>query len=104
MYAVIDDGGHQYKVAPGDVVEVELLDLAPDQTEVTFDKVLMIGDGADSRIGQPYLEGAQVTAKLLSEIKGEKITIIKFKRRKKYRRKTGHRQRYHRLQIDQIQG
>jgi large subunit ribosomal protein L21 len=85
-------------------VEVELLDLEPEQTEVTFDKVLMIGDGAKSKIGQPYVKGAKVTAKLLGEIKGEKITIIKFKRRKKYRRKAGHRQRYHRLQIDKIKG
>lgn len=103
MYAVIDDGGHQYKVAPGDVVEIELPDLQPDQKEFAFDKVLMIGRGAKIKIGQPYVEGARVTAKVVGEMKGPKLTIIKLKRRKGYRRKAGHRQRYLRLQIDKIE-
>jgi large subunit ribosomal protein L21 len=104
VYAVIDDGGHQYKVAPGDVVEVELQDLEPEQTEFAFDKILMVGDGKKSRIGQPYVEGARVTAKVLGEVKGPKLTVIKFRRRKGYKRKAGHRQRYLRLQIETIEG
>ena len=67
-----------------------------------FDRVMMVGDGADATIGRPYVDGASVSAEILGEIKGEKLTVFKFKRRKGYRRKNGHRQRYLRVKVTGI--
>ena len=103
MYAIIEDGAHQYKVEEGDTFEVQRRDLPDDQTTIEFDRVVMLGDGADSRIGQPYVEGAKVIAKVGGEIKGDKIDVIKFKRRKGYRRKIGHRQKYLRVTVEKIE-
>ncbi len=105
MYAIIEDSGTQIKVATGDVVDLDLRDAAPSDT-ITFDRVLLIsaGDSAPATIGTPYIKGAQVKAEVLEEIKGEKIDVIKFKRRKGYRVKTGHRQRYLRVRIGEITG
>lgn len=103
VYAIIEDGSHQYKVEEGQVFEVQLHDLDEGQTTVDFDKVLLVGGDGDPRIGQPYLAGAKVSASIIDpEIKGAKITIQKFKRRKNYARKTGHRQRYLRVKVDSI--
>ncbi len=102
MYAIIEDGSFQYQVREGDRLEVQRRDLADGQDTIEFDRVVMLGDGTDSRIGQPYVEGAKVVAKVVGEIKGDKIHIIKFRRRTTYRRKTGHRQRYLRVTIDKI--
>ena len=103
VYAIIQDGAHQYKVAEGDTLEVQRRDLDEGQDVLEFDHVLMVGDGEEHQIGRPYLEGAKVTAAVHGEVKGEKITIIKIRRRKGYRRKMGHRQRYLRVRIDKIE-
>jgi large subunit ribosomal protein L21 len=102
VYAIIEDGAHQYRVEEGALLDVQLQDLDDDQQTVEFDKVLLLSDGSEPRVGQPYVEGAKVSATIQGEIKGDKITIIKFRRRKTYRRKQGHRQRYLRIKIDKI--
>jgi len=109
VYAIIEDSGTQIKVAPGDMLDIDLRDLEGDaggQT-LTFDRVLLIGDdatGDTGTIGKPYIEGAKVTAEVLDEVKGEKLHVVKFKRRKGYRVKTGHRQRYLRVRIKDVTG
>ncbi len=103
MYAIIEDGAHQYKVQEGDTLEVQLHHLEEGQGTVEFDRILMVGDGENSQIGQPHVEGAKVIASVAGEVKGDKITVVKFKRRKGYRRKQGHRQRYLRVKIDKIE-
>lgn len=102
MYAVIQSGGKQYRVAPGDVIDVELL--GEPGGSIRFDQVLMVsGDGDNGpRLGQA-IEGAAVTASLVGEVKGPKIRVFKKKRRSTYRRTTGHRQHMHRVRIDEIQ-
>ena len=107
MYAVIEDSGTQIKVAPGDVIDIDLRDLGAKKKKIKFDRVLVVGDDqgdSAASIGTPYVDGASVTAEVLEEIKGQKIDVIKFKRRKGYRRKTGHRQRYLRIKIEKIDG
>ncbi len=108
MYAVIEDSGTQIKVAPGDVIDIDLRDVgAKKKKKIKFDRVLVVGDDqgdSAASIGTPYVDGASVTAEVLEEIKGAKIDVIKFKRRKGYRRKTGHRQRYLRIKIQKIDG
>jgi large subunit ribosomal protein L21 len=102
MYAVIETGGKQYRVAPGDVIDVELLPEAGET--VRFDRVLMIGgDEGAARVGNPLLDGAAVTASLLGDVRGPKIRVFKKKKRTTYRRTRGHRQDYHRVRIDEIQ-
>ncbi len=102
MYAIFDDGGKQYKVGPGDMLLVERRDLTEGQTEVTFDKVLMVGEGADARIGTPWVAGATVTAKVVEELKGPKVRGIKFRRRKGYIKHWGHRQKLLKVEIAKI--
>ncbi len=101
MYAIIETGGKQYKVEEGDTIEIEKLDGVSGK-EVTFDKVLLIGDGKDCAIGRPNVAGSKVVGQLLRQDRGEKIVIGKFKRRKGYRRKTGHRQDISVVTIKQI--
>ena len=91
MYAVIQTGGKQYKVAANDVIVVEKLPASTGST-VSFDHVLMVGDGEQRTIGTPVVAGALVTATVLDQTKGDKIIVFKKKRRKNYRRKKGHRQ------------
>ncbi len=92
MYAVIRTGGKQYRVARDQVLFVEKLDAEPGST-VEFDEVLMVGgEDGEVRIGRPLVEGAKVRATVLDQIRGPKIVVFKFKRRKNYRRKKGHRQ------------
>ncbi len=103
MYAVIDDGQKQYRVEQGTKFEVQLKDLEEGQSKYTFDRILMVGgEGTEPRVGTPTVAGASVTANILGEIKGEKITILKFRRRKNYHRKAGHRQRYLQVQVESI--
>jgi len=90
MYAVIRTGGKQYRVAEGQVLFIEKIDAEPGST-VEFDDVLMIG-GEETRIGRPRVEGAKVRATVLDQTRGPKIVVFKFKRRKNYKRKKGHRQ------------
>ncbi len=106
MYAIIEDSGSQLKVQSGDLIEVDLRELADDAKTLTFDRVLMIGDeGKAAKIGAPYVGGASVTADIVErDVKGEKIDIIKYKRRKNQRRKQGHRQRHMLVKVTAING
>ncbi len=101
MYAVIETGGKQYKVQEGDVVFVEKLD-AEDGATVTFDKVLAVSNEGNVIFGKPLVENASVSAKVLGQGKDKKIIVFKFKPKKNYRRKTGHRQPHTKVQIDKI--
>jgi large subunit ribosomal protein L21 len=103
MYAVIKTGGKQYRVSPGDVIEVELLD-ANEGDEVALDNVLMFADGDQIKIGAPMLSGAKVTAKVKGHGRSDKIRIFKMRRRKNYRRTQGHRQHYTKIEIIGITG
>lgn len=98
MHAVIKTGGKQYRVAAGDKLNIETI-AGEAGADVEFDQVLMISDGDDVAVGTPFVDGAKVTAKLVEHGRGEKIRIIKFKRRKHYRRQMGHRQNYTRVEI-----
>jgi len=103
MYAVIKTGGKQYRVTEGQTLRVEKLPVeAGGQVELT--EVLMVANGDDIKIGAPFLEGGKVTATVESHGRGEKIRIIKFRRRKHYRRTQGHRQDYTELKITGISG
>lgn len=104
VYAIFEDGGKQYKVSDGDSVLVELRDLPEGQSELVFDKVLMVGEGEAAKIGAPWVTGASVRAKLVQELKMPKVTGIKFSRRKGYRKKWGHRQNMLRVQVSAISG
>jgi large subunit ribosomal protein L21 len=102
MYAVIETGGKQYRVAPGDVIDVELLGEPGEEGAVRFDRVLLVSGDDGPQLGKA-VEGAAVTASLVGEVKGPKIRVFKKKRRSTYRRTTGHRQHMHRVRIDEIQ-
>ena len=101
MYAVIETGGKQYKVYEGDVVFVEKLE-AEEGAVVTFDKVLAVSNEGNMNFGSPVLNGASVSAKVLGHGKGKKIIIFKYKAKKTYRKKQGHRQPYTKVQIEKI--
>jgi large subunit ribosomal protein L21 len=102
VYAIIEDGGKQYKVSTGDKLLIELKDLPEGQSDVVFDKVLMTGEGAAARIGTPWLDGASVAATVIEETKLPKVTGIRFRRRKGYVKKWGHRQKALLVQINAI--
>lgn len=102
MYAIFEDGGRQYKVAQGDKVYVDLRELPEGQQTIEFDRVLLLGEGENARIGQPLVSGAKVVAKLHGEVKGPKLVGGKFRRRKNYRRKFGHRQKHLAVTISEI--
>ena len=102
MYAVFEDGGKQYKVSTGDKLLVERRELEDGQSEITFDKVLVVGEGADAKIGTPWVEGATVTARIDQELKMPKVIGIKLRRRKGYMKKWGHRQRMLKVEIADI--
>jgi len=105
VYAIVEDSGTQIKLTPGAILDVDLRqDETAEGSTITFDRVLALkGDGDDpAKLGTPYLDGATVTAEVLDEIKGDKIDVIKFKRRKNYRRKVGHRQRLLRIRVGDI--
>ena len=104
MYAIIQTGSKQYKVAAGDIIEVEKLGLEAG-SEVTFDQVLAVaGDDGKLNIGTPMVEGAKVSAKVLDNFRAKKIVVFKMKRRKGYRRTQGHRQSLTRVEIGEIKG
>ena len=103
MYAVIRTGGKQYRVAPGDTVEVEKLSGAIGDT-LTLSDVLLVADGDNVRVGQPVVEGATVTAKLTGQYKGTKIMVFKYRPKKRIRVRKGHRQFITCLQIVSIEG
>ncbi|MGE0083769.1 MAG: 50S ribosomal protein L21 [Desulfococcaceae bacterium] len=101
MYAVVSTGGKQYKIREGEIFRVEKL---PGNVgdPVSFDKVLLFSDGENLRIGQPMLDDVSVAGHIVEQDKNKKIIVFKFKRRKRYRRKLGHRQFYTAVQIDRI--
>ena len=102
MYAVVNTGGNQYKVLKGETLRIEKIAGEVD-SQVTFDKVLMVADGETIRVGQPLLEKAVVQASIVEQDKAKKIIVFKYKRRKRYRRKQGHRQPYTAIRIDGIE-
>ncbi len=102
MYALVEIKGKQYKALEGAQLTVDRFDKEPGDV-LEFESVLMISDGDAAEVGNPYVKGAKVTAVVNEQIKGKKITILKFKRRKGYRKKQGHRQKYSVLTVQGIQ-
>ncbi len=101
MYAVIKTGGKQYKVSEGDTLEIEKLS-EEEGKEVLFDQVLLFDDGKDIKIGKPIVEGVAVKGKILEHGKGEKKVVFKYKPKKRFRQKKGHRQPYTKVEIKEI--
>ncbi len=101
MYAILKSGGKQYRVAAGDTFEIEKLKV-PEGETVELNGVLMIVDNDQVKVGSPTIENAAVIGHVVGNTKGKKVTIFKFKKRKNIRRKTGHRQKYIRIQVDEI--
>lgn len=101
MYAIIETGGKQYRVHEGDVVFIDKLDLEEGST-VTFDKVLAVSREGSLTVGTPVIADASVSAKVIGHGKGKKIIVFKYKPKKNYRRKQGHRQPYTKVQIEKI--
>lgn len=101
MYAIFVDGGRQYKVIEGQELDLDYRDV-PSGEELTFERVVAVSDEGGIKLGEPTVTGASVTAEVLGPIKGEKISIQKFRRRKNYRRRTGHRQIYTRVRVSKI--
>lgn len=107
MYAVIETGGKQYKVAQGDQLSIELTDVAPEAKTLELDKVLLVSDGSNVQVGTPYVAGARVVASFQASaaeavVKGDKLYPTHFRRRKNSRRRIGHRQRHLQVTIDSI--
>lgn len=98
MFSIIQTGGKQYIVKPGDKIQVETLPGEAGST-ITFDQVLMTGDSKSYQLGKPFLAGVTVTGKILKQGRGKKIHILKYKAKSKYRRKAGHRQAYTEIEI-----
>lgn len=103
MYAVIETGGKQYRVQEGDVIFVEKINAEEGET-VDLSKVLLVSKDGEVKIGKPYVDGAKVEAKVLGHGKAKKIVVFKYKPKKNYRKKQGHRQPYTKLQIEKIVG
>lgn len=103
MYAIIADGGRQYKVEEGQILEIDFRE-AEAGSEMTFDRVLAVSGDSGIKLGKPTVAGASVTAKVIGETKGDKIFVQKFRRRKNSKRRTGHRQKYVKVQIGKIAG
>ena len=101
MYAVIQSGGKQYRVKEGQIVRLEKINAEKGAT-VDFDKILMVGEGADLALGAPYLEGAKVAGEVVEQGRGKKVTIVKFKRRKHSRKQMGHRQWFTEVKITAV--
>jgi len=103
MYAIIETGGKQYRVQKDDVIDVELLE-AEKGGKIEFKNVLFLGDGKASKVGVPYVTNSTVMGELVDEVKGPKVISFKYKKRKNYHRKVGHRQKYSRVKIKEIVG
>ena len=101
MYAVVETGGKQYRVQEGDEITVEKLNVEAGD-KVVFDKILVAGEGADIKVGKPYLEGCSVNGSVVECGKGPKVIIFKYKSKKDFRKKQGHRQPYTKVKIDSI--
>lgn len=103
-YVVIADGGRQYRVTEGQVLDIDYRDGIEEGSELVFDRVLAVSNGSELKFGTPAVEGASVTAKVLGQTKGEKLYIQKFRRRKNFRKRFGHRQKYTRVKIEKLPG
>jgi large subunit ribosomal protein L21 len=101
MYAIIADSGRQYRVEEGQELIVDYREIAPG-SNVTFDRVLAVSDGSDITLGTPHVAGASVSAEVIGPVKGEKLVVQKLRRRKNFRRKTGHRSILTRVKIEKI--
>lgn len=102
-YAIVQSGGNQYRCEEGATLEVQRLTAEPGSS-YAFNQVLLIADGSEVKVGQPHLSGAQVTATVLGEVKGEKVYAFRYKPKERQRRRRGHRQIYTRLKIEKIEG
>ena len=102
MYAIIKTGGKQYRVAESDVITIEKLEAAAEET-VTFDEVLTVVNDSDVKVGAPLVDGAKVTGKVLEHGKAKKILVFKYKSKSNYRRRQGHRQPFTKVRIESIQ-
>lgn len=102
MYAIVKTGGKQYKIHEGDIIRVEKIE-GTIGNPVSFDQVLMVSDGENTSIGQPVLDNVRVKGHIIEQGKEKKIIVFKYKRRKRYRRKLGHRQPFTTVKIDQIE-
>lgn len=102
MYAIIRDRGMQYRVEQGQVLTIDLIEEAAPGSQIELGEVLLIGDGESIKVGAPVVSGAKVRAEVLRESKGEKIVIFRYRNKKRYRRRTGHRQRYTEIKISEI--
>jgi large subunit ribosomal protein L21 len=100
-YAIVEDGGKQYKAIEGGTIEVDYF-LAEAGEKVDLERVLLVVDGESVKIGTPLVDGAKIQATVVSQVKGPKIVVFRYKPKKRYRVKTGHRQKYTRLQIGEI--
>ena len=103
MYAIVQSGGKQYRVQPGDELDLDLMAVEEGST-VELDRVLMVSDGDNVQIGAPLVSGAKVVAEVIGEQKGEKIKVFRYKPKVRCRRLTGHRQPYTRVKINEIVG
>ena len=101
MYAIIETGGKQYKVTEGDTLFIEKLE-AEANAKITFDKVLAVVDGDSAKFGAPTVDGASVTANVVKNGKGKKVLVFKYKPKKNYRRRQGHRQPYTKVEITKV--
>ena len=102
MYAIIVDGGHQYRVEEGQELDIDYRSEVAPGDDITFDRVLAVSIGDDARLGRPTVEGASVTAKVVGPVQGKKLVVQKFRRRKNSRTRTGHRSLYTRVEISKI--
>lgn len=108
MYAIIEQGGKQFKVQQGDKILIELAETIPEAKTIEIDKVLLVGEGKDAKIGTPYVQGAKVSATFVGEnagdsiVKGKKLFPTYFRRRKASKKRIGHRQKYMEVKIDSI--
>ena len=101
MYAVFESGGKQHRVKEGEILKLEKIEAATGDT-IAFDRVLLVGQGADVQVGQPLIEGAKVSAEVLAQGRHDKIQVVKFKRRKHHMKRTGHRQWYTEVKVTGI--
>lgn len=101
IYAIVESGGKQYHVAPGDIIEVDLL-AAKEGSAVELDRVLLVAEGKKVKVGTPVVEGAKVTADVLNDVRDKKIIVYKYKSKTRYHKKTGHRQGHTKIAIKEI--
>jgi large subunit ribosomal protein L21 len=102
VYAIIRDRGMQYRVEQGQVLTIDLIEQAEAGSQIELGEVLLIGDGESVKVGSPVVSGAWVRAEVLGEKKGDKIIVFRYRNKKRFRRRTGHRQRYTQIKISEI--